>query len=225
MKNFIPFQNAQTNNDTNANVNHASFYSPGKSPVIQATASVHPLAVVTGNVHLGKRVTVASAASIRGYEGQPVWVGNDVKIQDCVVLHALDAYHHQEFVEEALVEVGGEFYGAYIEDRVSLTHQCQVHGPASIGADTFVGMQSLIFKAIVGKNCIIEPKALIMGVEIGDGRYVPAGALITTQAAADQLPFVNYSDHFKNLNKLVAEADTESATVYPEAIQQRLRIA
>jgi carbonic anhydrase len=225
MKNFIPFQNAQTNNDTNANVNNASFYSPGKSPVIQPTASVHPLAVVTGNVHLGKRVTVAPAASIRGYEGQPVWVGNDVKIQDCVVLHALDAYHHQEFVEEALVEVAGEFYGAYIEDRVSLTHQCQVHGPASIGADTFVGMQSLIFKAIVGKNCIIEPKALIMGVEIGDGRYVPAGALITTQAAANQLPFVNYSDHFKNLSKLVAEVDTESATVYPEEMQQRLRIA
>lgn len=225
MKNLIPFQNTQTNNGINANVNDASVYSPGKSPVIQSTASVHPLAVVTGNVHLGKRVTVAPAASIRGYEGQLVWVGNDVKIQDCVVLHALDAYHHQEFVEEALVEVAGEFYGAYIEDRVFLTHQCQVHGPASIGADTYVGMQSLISKAIVGKNCIIEPKALIMGVEIGDGRYVPAGALITTQAAANQLPFVNYSDHFKSLSRSEAEADTESATVYSEQMQQRLRIA
>jgi carbonic anhydrase len=225
MKNLIHFQNAQTNNDTNANVNDVSFYSRGKSPVIQQTTSVHPLAVVTGNVHLGKRVTVAPAASIRGYEGQPVWVGNDVKIQDCVVLHALEAYHHQELVEEALVEVAGKLYGAYIEERVSLTHQCQVHGPASIGADTFVGMQSLIFKAIVGKNCIIEPKALIMGVEIGDGRYVPAGALITTQAAANQLPFVNHSYHFKNLSRSVAKADTESASVDSEEMQPRLRIA
>jgi carbonic anhydrase len=225
MKNLIHFQNAQTNNDTYANVNDTSFNSSGKSPIIQATASVHPLAVVAGNVHLGQRVTVASAASIRGYEGQPVWVGNDVQIQNCVVLHALDAYHDREFVEEALVEVAGEFYGAYIEDRVSLTHQCQIHGPASIGADTFVGMQSLIFKAIVGKNCIIEPKALIMGVEIGDGRYVPAGALITTQAAANQLPFVNYSDHCKSLSKFAAEIDSLSASVYSQEMQQKLRIA
>ncbi len=121
--------------------------------------------------------------------------------------------------------MAGELYGAYIEERVSLTHQCQVHGPAIIGADTFVGMQSLIFKAIVGKNCIIEPKALIMGVEIGDDRYVPAGALITTQAAANQLPFVNHNYYFKNLSRSVAEVNTESATSYREEIEQRLRIA
>lgn len=219
MKNIIPFQNPQTINHIDANVRHASFYSPATSPVIEQTAWVHPLAVVTGNVHLGKRVTVAAAASVRGYEDRPIWVGNDVKIQDCVVLHALSAYYHQEFVEETVVEVAGEFYGAYIEDRVSLTHQCQVHGPASIGADTFVGMQSLIFKAIVGQNCIIEPKALVMGVEIGDGRYVPAGALITTQAAANQLPFIDLNYSLKNLSRLVAE------TGNPPETQPPLRIA
>ena len=218
MKNIIPFQN-QTSSHTDVDGRYASSYTLATSPVIEQTARVHPLAALAGNVHLGKRVTVAAAASVRGYEDRPIWVGNDVKIQDGVVLHALADYHHQEFVEETLVEVAGELYGAYIEDRVSLTHQCQVHGPASIGADTFVGMQSLIFKAIVGKNCIIEPKALVMGVEVEDGRYVPAGALITTQTAADRLPFIDRKYSLKSLNRLVAETDN------PQEIQSQLKIA
>jgi carbonic anhydrase len=224
MSNVIPFNSNKNQKNIHANV-YASFNSEVRIPEIKSTAYVHSLAAVIGNVYLGERVMVAPAASVRGDEGQPIWVGNDVNIQDCVVLHALETEHHDVLVEEAVVEVDGNYYGVYIDERVSLAHQCQVHGPASIGADTFVGMQSLVFRATVGKNCVIEPKALVMGVNVADGRYVPAGALITTQAAANQLPFVNYSDHFKNLSKLVAEVDTESATVYPEEMQQRLRIA
>ncbi len=65
------------------------------------------------NVHLGKRVMVAPAASVRGDEGQPIWVGDDVNIQDCVVLDALETHVNGELVPEAVVEVDGEFYGVY----------------------------------------------------------------------------------------------------------------
>ena len=58
-----------------ANV-RASFNFEEKTPQIDRTAYIHPLAAVIGNVHLGKRVMVAPAASVRGDEGQPIWVSD-----------------------------------------------------------------------------------------------------------------------------------------------------
>jgi carbonic anhydrase len=38
-------------------------------------------------VHLGKHVMVAPAASVRGDEGQAIWIDDDdVNVQDCVVV-------------------------------------------------------------------------------------------------------------------------------------------
>lgn len=209
MNNIIALKNVH------ANV-RASFNFEQKNPEIHPSAYIHPLAAVIGNVHLGKRVMVAPAASVRGDEGQPIWVGDDVNVQDCVVLHALETHNNGELVREAVVEVEGEFYGVYISDRVSLAHQCQVHGPASIGTDTFIGMQALVFRATVGNNCVIEPKALVMGVDIPDGRYVPAGALITTQAAADNLPLIDNSYPLRGLNRAVVHVNTQLANGYQQ---------
>jgi carbonic anhydrase/acetyltransferase-like protein (isoleucine patch superfamily) len=213
MINVIPFNDITTSNNIHANV-PTSFNTTEKTPKIEQTAYVHPLAAVIGDVHLGKRVMVAPAASVRGDGGQPIWVGNDVNIQDGAVLHALETYYEGELVRKAVVEVEGKFYGVYISDRVSLAHQSQVHGPAFIGEDTFVGMQALVFRATVGKNCVIEPKALVMGANIPDGRYVPAGALITTQSAADNLPYINTGYPLKNLNRAVVNVNTQLATGY-----------
>lgn len=199
--------------NVHANV-RASFNTVETIPDIHWSAFIHPLAAVIGNVRLGKRVMVAPAASVRGDEGQPIWVGDDVNIQDCVVLHALETHEHDELLEEAVVNVEGEYYGVHIGDRVSLAHQCQVHGPAAIGCDTFIGMQALVFRATVGKNCVIEPKALVMGANVADGRYVPAGALITTQAAADALPTISEAYALRNLNRAVVQVNTQLATGY-----------
>lgn len=194
----------------------ATFNSEETIPEIDFTAYVHPLAAVIGNVHLGKNVMVAPAASVRGDEGQPIWVGDDANIQDCVVLHALETCVAGVLVPEAVVEVASEFYGVYIGERVSLAHQCQVHGPAKIGSDTFIGMQALVFKATVGSNCVVEPKALVMGVNIPDGRYVPAGAIITKQADADNLPLINQDYPLKDLNKAVVHVNVQLACGYKE---------
>ncbi|MBE9193087.1 carbonic anhydrase [Gloeocapsopsis crepidinum LEGE 06123] len=216
---FMKSDRASNINDNNVHIHanvRASFNEYETIPEIHSTAYIHPLAAVIGNVHLGKRVMVAPAASVRGDEGQPIWVGDDVNVQDCVVLHALETHINGELVREAVVEVEGEYYGVYISDHVSLAHQCQVHGPASIGFDTFVGMQALVFRATVGNNCVIEPKALVMGVTISDGRYVPAGALITTQEAADNLPYISNEYPLKSLNNAVVHVNTQLARGYQE---------
>ena len=202
-------------NHIHANV-RATFNDEEHSPDIDRSAYIHPLAAVIGYVHLGKRVMVAPAASVRGDEGQPIWVGDDVNVQDCVVLHALETHVNGEMKPEAVVEVDGKYYGVYISDRVSLAHQCQVHGPAKIDTDTFIGMQALVFKATIGKNCVVEPKALVMGVNVADGRYIPAGALITTQEAADNLPLITADYPLKQLNHAVVHVNVELASGYLE---------
>ncbi|MCA1993864.1 MAG: hypothetical protein LDL41_17730 [Coleofasciculus sp. S288] len=202
----------------------ATFNQAETTPDIDLTAYVHPLAAVIGNVHLGTKVMVAPAASVRGDEGQPIWVGDYANVQDCVVLHALETHVGGMLVRETVVEVDGKFYGVYISDRVSLAHQCQVHGPAKIGSDTFIGMQAMVFKASIGSNCVVEPKALVMGVTIPDGRYVPAGSTITSQDAADNLPLISDDYPLKNLNKAVVHVNVQLASGYREKEMMSVRV-
>lgn len=212
MNNIITFNHNPNHQNQTASL--LSYHpTPETTPQVRATAQVHSLAAVIGNVYLGERVIVAPGASIRGEQERLVWVSHDVQIQDGAVVHAVDTGHHQELMEEPVVEVDGHYYGVYLERGVVLAHQCQVSGPASIGAETFVGMQSLIFRATVGSNCVLEPKALVMGVEIADDRYVPAGALITTQAAADALPRISPSYRLDHRQLIVAQGRKFSAEV------------
>src|SRR5207249_34712 len=126
-------------------------------------------------------VFVAPGASVRGDEGQPIHIGSGSNVQDGSVLHALETFDDGHVVEANLVHVSGRSYAVYVGDNVSIAHQSQIHGPAVVGDNTFVGMQSLVFRAEVGANCVLEPRALVMGVKVAPGRYVPAGSVITTQ--------------------------------------------
>ncbi|MEN6433921.1 MAG: carbonic anhydrase, partial [Smithella sp.] len=132
-------------------------------PVIGAGTFVHPLAAVIGNVILGNNVMVAPTACVRGDEGQPLYVGNETNVQDGVVIHALETELDGKSVEKNLMEVNGKKYAVYVGNRVSLAHQVQIHGPAVVMDDTFVGMKVLVFKSFVGENCVIEPGVILMG--------------------------------------------------------------
>lgn len=109
------------------------------------------------------------------------------------------------------MDVKGEKYSVYIGQRVSLAHQCQVHGPAKVGNDTFVGMQSLVFRSEVGDHVVIEPGAKLIGVKIAAGRYVPALSLITTQAQADALPKIFEGYAYLKLNDGVVRVNVQLA--------------
>jgi carbonic anhydrase/acetyltransferase-like protein (isoleucine patch superfamily) len=183
-------------------------------PVIDSTTYVHPLAAVIGNVILGKQIMVSPMASVRGDEGQPLYIGDHSNVQDGVVIHALETELNGKPVEKNLCEVSGRKYAVYVGNRVSLAHQVQIHGPAVVMDDTFVGMKSLVFKSFVGKQCVIEPGVILMGVTVPDGRYVPAGSVIKTQEQADQLPVITDDYPFKTLNKGVVHVNTALAREY-----------
>ena len=183
-------------------------------PVIDSSSYVHPLAAVIGNVVLGKNIMVAPTASIRGDEGQPIYVGDDSNVQDGVVIHALETEVDGKPVEKNLYEVSGKKYAVYVGSRVSLAHQVQIHGPAVVMDNTFVGMKVLVFKSFVGQNCVIEPAAVLMGVKIADGRYVPVGSVIKTQLEADRLPSITPDYPLKDMNKGVLHVNKALAKGY-----------
>lgn len=190
------------------------FSSTACDPQIDATACVHPMAAVIGNVIIGKRVMVSPFASIRGDEGQPLHVGDESNVQDGVIIHALETEHEGHPIQKNLVDAGGKKYAVYVGSRVSLAHQAQIHGPAYVGNDTFIGMKSMIFKARVGNNCVVEPGCLVIGVTIADGHYVPAGTVLKTQKDADELPVISADYAFKELNSEVVHVNTRLADEY-----------
>lgn len=190
------------------------FSSKVSAPQVDPSAYIHPFAAVIGNVVIGKRVMVSPFASIRGDEGQPLWIGDESNVQDGVIIHALETEHEGHPIVHNLIEVNGQRYAVYVGRRVSLAHQVQIHGPASVGDETFVGMQSLIFRSRVGAGCVIEPKCLIMGVTIPEGRYVPAGSVVKQQADADTLPVITPDYPLKDLNKGVVHVNVSLADGY-----------
>jgi len=195
--------------------NVAADFNPDiETPQVHESAYVDPLANVTGHVKLGGRVYVAPFASVRGDEGQPIHVGDESNLQDGVVIHALETYSNGQPVSGNSYTVDGDAYAVFVGERVSMAHQSQVHGPAWIEDDTFIGMQSMVFRSHVGRGVVIEPAVTIIGVNIPDGRYVPAGAVITTQDAADALPAITYSYGLGSINRSVVHVNTSLADGY-----------
>jgi len=177
-------------------------------PNVHPTAFVHNNAAVIGNVVLRENVHVAPFASIRGDEGSPIYIGKNSNIQDGVVIHGLETNHGNQ------VEANGNKFSVYIGENTSLAHQAQVHGPAKIGNNTFIGMQSFVFKSEVGDNCVIEPGAKVIGVKVADSKYVPAGEVIKTQEQADKLPAITPDYVNKALNDEVVKVNREFTEGY-----------
>lgn len=191
-----------------------SFNTDIERPAIAKSAFVHQLGAVTGHVTLGERVYVAPSASVRGDEGQSIYVGDESNVQDGVVLHGLETIEHGKEIAKNQVEANGKKYSVYVGKRVSMAHQSLVHGPAKVGDDTFIGMQALVFKAEIGDHVVVEPGARIIGVKIESGRYVPAGAVVTKQSDADALPKITDDYPFRSLNEAVVHVNTQLADGY-----------
>ena len=189
-------------------------------PALDPSSFVDPLASIVGSVQLGKKVYVAPFASIRGDEGQPIFVGDDSNIQDGVVIHALETTSEGKELPNRTYNVGGRSYAVYVGKRVSLAHQALVHGPAKIDDNVFVGMQAMVFKAQIGEGVVIEPAAKVIGVTVPPHRYVPAGLTVSDQKAANSLPEISDGYAFRSLNDAVVHVNTGFASGYAALAQE-----
>ena len=109
-----------------------------------------PGAAVTGDVVLGKGVSVWYNAVIRGDDGT-ITVGEDTNIQDCAVLH-----------ETTTVGRG-----------CTIGHGAIVHG-CTVGDNTLIGMGAIVLNgAKIGSDCIVGAGALVTGkMDAPDGSMI-----------------------------------------------------
>lgn len=107
-------------------------------------------AKVTGDVTLGKGVSVWYNAVIRGDDGAIV-VGDGTNIQDCAVLH-----------EKTTVGKG-----------CTIGHGAIVHA-CTVGDNTLIGMGAIVLNgARIGDNCIVGAGAVVTGkMDAPDGSMV-----------------------------------------------------
>src|ERR1051325_1393325 len=161
-----PTMNIRSNIETDFNPN-ATY------PKISKFAYIDPLGLVIGHCEIGKLVLVAPFAVCRGDEGFPIHIGDYSNMQDGVILHSLETTAYGKSLDDRRYSAEGVLlkandngfkngFAIHIGDKVSLAHGVQVHGPAYIGNDTFVGMKSFIFhtqnkkkKTKKKKRCII----------------------------------------------------------------------
>jgi carbonic anhydrase len=202
-------------------------------PRISKFAYVDPLSLVIGDCEIGKLALVAPFAVCRGDEGTPIHIGDYSNMQDGVILHALETTSHGKNVDDRRYSAEGSLlkgndtgfkngFAIYVGDKVSVAHGVQVHGPAYIGNDTFVGMKSLIFDAKIGKRVAIGVSSTITdGVTIPDNKFVPPGTVITTQAQANALPS-RVGSPYEKINSAVLHVNQELAKGYNAQIIQKL---
>lgn len=174
-----------------------------EEPLVAKGAYVHPAATVIGRVVVGDRAHIAADTSVRADEGSPFHIGPNTNIQDGVIMHAL---------KDKRVMVAGEPWAIYVGKNVSMAHGALVHGPSYIGDDTFIGFKAIVHDSVVGANCFIGHGAIVVGVEIPDGRFVPAGRIVDTADAVDALPHVSHAH--TEFNEDVVEVNRGLAVAY-----------
>ncbi|NJM67419.1 MAG: carbon dioxide concentrating mechanism protein CcmM [Acaryochloris sp. RU_4_1] len=148
-------------------------------PQAHPSAVIHAFSKLMGDVRIGANALIAPGTSIQANAGIPFYIGENTNIQDGVVIHTVERGHVRG--------EDGHNYGVWIGKNSCITHMALIHGPVFIGDDCFIGFRSTILNAKVGQGCVIMMHALIQGVEIPPGKYVPSGAVITKQQQADRL--------------------------------------
>jgi carbonic anhydrase/acetyltransferase-like protein (isoleucine patch superfamily) len=153
-------------------------------PNVHEAAHLDLMSSVTGNVDVAAGVSLGPFASVRGDGGHPIHIGSGTILKESVVINAPASETQGHYM------VGGRPYAIYVGEDVLLSSQAQVQGPAWIEDHVIVGMQALVVDAHIGRGAVVAPAAKVIGVTIPSGRQVAAGLVITAQAAADQLPWV-----------------------------------
>jgi carbonic anhydrase len=225
---------ATTNNPINIRPNIQTDFNPTITyPKISKTAFVDPLAVIIGECEIGKLVMVAPFAVCRGDEGTPIHIGDYSNLQDGVILHSLETTSNNKNIDDRRYSTQGSLlkandtafntgFAIYVGEKVSLAHGVQIHGPAYVGNDTFVGMNSLIFNAKIGNRVAIGVSSTITnGVRIADDKFVPPGSVIDTQTKADALP-KRIGSPYETINNGVLHVNQELAKGYNNQTIHRL---
>lgn len=128
----------------------------GYIPVVHESAFVHPQAVITGNVVIGRDVYVGPGAALRGDWGT-IHIADGCNVQENCTVHMFPG------VTVRLME------GAHIG------HGAVVHG-ATIGPNCLVGMNAVLMDNVqLGEGCIVGALSFLPADSIWPVRKVIVG--------------------------------------------------
>jgi phenylacetic acid degradation protein len=128
----------------------------GFRPVIHESAFIHPNAVVTGNVIIGKDVYIGPGAALRGDWGQII-IEDGCNVQENCTIHMFPGTT------------------VLLKKAAHIGHGAIIHG-ATIGENVLVGMNSVVMDdvhigdgSVIGALCFvpakmeIPPRAVVVG--------------------------------------------------------------
>jgi phenylacetic acid degradation protein len=125
-------------------------------PVLDSSSYVHPQAVVTGNVIIGKNVYIGPGAAIRGDWGAII-IEDGCNVQENCVIHMFPGVT------------------VLLKESAHIGHGAIIHG-ATIGRNVLVGMNAVIMdNVIIGDECIIGALSFVKADEQIPPRSVVVG--------------------------------------------------
>ena len=133
------------------------FYSyKGFRPVVDPSAFVHPAAVVTGNVIIGKDVYIGPGAALRGDWGGII-IEDGCNVQENCVIHMFPGIT------------------VVLKQGAHIGHGAIIHG-ATIGRNCLIGMNSVIMDNVeLGDECIVGALSFVKADEKIAARSMLAG--------------------------------------------------
>lgn len=141
----------------------------GYKPVVHESAFIHPQAVVTGNVLIGKDVYIGPGAAIRGDWGKIV-ISDGANVQENCTIHMFPGIT------------------VTLEESAHIGHGAIIHG-AHIGKNCLVGMNAVVMDHVkVGQESIIGALAFLKeGMEIPKRKVVVGNPAKIVKNVSDKM--------------------------------------
>lgn len=128
----------------------------GVTPIVHESAYVHPQAVVTGQVSIGRDVYIGPGAALRGDWGA-IEIADGCNVQENCTVHMFPGVT------------------VVLEEGAHIGHGAIVHG-ARIGRNALVGMNAVVMdNAVVGPGCIVGALCFVPAEMIIPERSVVVG--------------------------------------------------
>jgi phenylacetic acid degradation protein len=129
----------------------------GVTPVVDATAFVHPSAVLIGDVLVGAGCYIGPCACLRGDFGR-IDVRAGANLQDCCVMHGFPGTD-TVVEEEGHIGHGAILHGCVVQKNALVGMNAVVNDNAVIGESAIVAAM-----AFVKAGMIVPPRTLVAGV-------------------------------------------------------------
>ena len=141
----------------------------GYRPVAHNSAFVHPQAVVTGNVIIGKNVYIGPGAALRADWGEII-IEDGCNVQENCTIHMFPGVT------------------VLLKNSAHIGHGAIIHG-ATIGRNSLIGMNAVIMdNVVVGDECIIGSLAFVQeGMQIPNRKIVVGNPAKIVKDVSDEM--------------------------------------